>query len=185
MTLVSPLAEGSSPQEEPDSSAPEHSAAAGVPGVPQPRQESVDGADASGASDASDAMDAMDAPRPAPGVVPAGIPEAAQIPEITGIPEVAADAADDKRRYPSTIGGACYLVVLAVTIVGLAIAGAGHWRGGVHCIAGALLTGAILRFVLPQRDAGMLAVRTRWIDCTLLAALGVLLWVLASTLPNG
>jgi len=90
----------------------------------------------------------------------------------------------DERRYPSTIGGAFYLGVLAVVALGLGVTAAGHWRGGVHLMAGALVGAAVLRLVLPARDAGMLAVRHRALDCSLLAIVGVALWFLASTIPS-
>jgi hypothetical protein len=89
-----------------------------------------------------------------------------------------------ERRYPSTIGGAFYLGILAVVGAGLAVTAAGHWRGGVHLMSGALVAAAVLRLVLPARDAGMLAVRHRVLDCSLLAVVGVVLWVLASTIPD-
>jgi hypothetical protein len=89
-----------------------------------------------------------------------------------------------ERRYPSTIGGACYLVVLGVVAVGLGVVASGHWRGGIHVVAGALVGAAALRLVLPARDAGMLAVRHRMLDATLLGVMGVALWVLASTIPD-
>lgn len=88
------------------------------------------------------------------------------------------------RRYPSTIGGALYLCVLAATFVGLGVVATGHWRGGVHIVAGALVAAAGMRLVLPARDAGMLAVRNRFLDATLLTAVGVALWLLASTIPE-
>lgn len=90
----------------------------------------------------------------------------------------------EERRYPSTIGGAFYLGVLAVVGLGLIVTAMGHWRGGVHLIAGALVAASVLRLVLPARDAGMLAVRHRALDCSLLAAAGVALWFLASTIPT-
>jgi hypothetical protein len=62
------------------------------------------------------------------------------------------------RRYPSTIGGACYLVVLATSTVGLWITARGDWRLGVRWIAGSLLVAAVLRLLLPVREvAGLLA----------------------------
>jgi hypothetical protein len=90
----------------------------------------------------------------------------------------------EERRYPSTIGGAFYLGILAVVGLGLVVTATGHWRGGVHLIAGALAAAALLRLVLPSRDAGMLAVRHRALDCTLLAVVAVSLWLLASTIPT-
>ena len=99
--------------------------------------------------------------------------------------DVPAESAEPAgRRYPSTIGGACYLVVLAASAVGLGITARGDWRLGVRWIGASLLAAAVLRLVLPDRDAGMLAVRGRWIDGATLAALGVVLWFLASTVPS-
>ena len=95
------------------------------------------------------------------------------------------DAAGGRpRRYPSTIGGAFYLVVLLITAIGVGIVWSGDWRVGVRWMGGALLFGALVRLVLPTRDAGMLAVRHRFVDCGMLTAVGVVLVVLASTIPN-
>ena len=91
---------------------------------------------------------------------------------------------EDGRRYPSTIGGLFYLVVLAITGVGIGIVSTGSWRLGTRWVAGALIFAALLRLVLPRRDAGMLAVRHRLVDCVMLAGVGVALIFLAATIPN-
>jgi hypothetical protein len=88
------------------------------------------------------------------------------------------------RRYPSTIGGACYLVLLATSTAGLAITARGNWRLGVRWVAVSLLVAAVLRLLLPSRDAGMLAVRRRALDVALLAVVGVALFVLSITIPD-
>lgn len=93
-------------------------------------------------------------------------------------------AEDGGRRYPSTIGGAFYIVVIAVTAIGFGIVATGSWRQGIRWIAGALLFAAVVRAVLPARDAGMLAVRRRWWDCFLLAGVGVALILLAGSIPD-
>ncbi|GCD92196.1 DUF3017 domain-containing protein [Nocardioides sp. LS1] len=90
----------------------------------------------------------------------------------------------DGRRYPSTIGGIFYLVVLAITAVGIGIVWTGNWRLGTRWVAGALIFAALLRLVLPNKDAGMLAVRHRAFDCILLAGVGAALIFLATTIPN-
>ena len=100
----------------------------------------------------------------------------------TDVPPESAEPAG--RRYPSTIGGACYLVVLAASTVGLWITARGDWRFGVRWIAASLVVAAVLRLLLPTREAGMLAVRRRPLDVTLLAVLGVGLFVLSVTIPN-
>jgi cation transport ATPase len=88
------------------------------------------------------------------------------------------------RRYPSTIGGIFYLVVLAVTAVGIGIVATGDWRVGIRWVAGGLVFASLVRGVLPTRDAGMLAVRHRAVDCVMLAVVGIVLLFLASTIPN-
>ncbi len=60
----------------------------------------------------------------------------------------------------------------------------GPWRVGVEILAGALIGAAIFRAFLPTKDAGMLAVRNRPFDATLLLVVGVVLFFLAATLPN-
>ncbi len=88
------------------------------------------------------------------------------------------------KRYPSTIGGLLYLLALAGVAVGLGLAVAGDWRSGVRWIAGALLFAAGCRLLLPDRQAGMLAVRHRAVDVALLVAVGGVLLVLAGSIPN-
>jgi hypothetical protein len=90
----------------------------------------------------------------------------------------------EPRRHPSTIGGLCYLVVLATTGVGIGIAWTGDWRLGVKWIGAALILGALARLVLRRRDAGMLAVRNRAVDATLLSSVGVALIFLSESIPN-
>jgi predicted cobalt transporter CbtA len=91
---------------------------------------------------------------------------------------------DGDRRYPSTIGGAFYLVVLAIVAIGIGIVTSGSWRLGVQWFGSALILAALVRAVLPAKDAGMLAVRKRWWDCFLLIATGVALILLAGSIPD-
>ena len=100
-------------------------------------------------------------------------------------PVPAEPAGDDGgRRYPSTIGGAFYLVVLAIVAIGIGVVTTGNWRVGIRWFGGALLFAALVRAVLPAKDAGMLAVRRRWWDCLLLAGTGTALIVLAGSIPD-
>ncbi|THI95650.1 DUF3017 domain-containing protein [Nocardioides sp.] len=94
------------------------------------------------------------------------------------------DEAVAPRRHPSTIGGAFYIAVLAATAAGIVIAVVDDWRNGVRTISGALGFAALLRLLLPDRDAGMLAVRHRLLDVGILAALAVTLFVLAISIPE-
>ncbi len=87
------------------------------------------------------------------------------------------------RRYPSTIGGAFYLLILVVTAGGIVAAYVDDWRLGVRIVGFALIAAGAIRLVLPQRDAGMLAVRHRLVDVAILAAMGVALIFLAGDIP--
>ena len=93
-------------------------------------------------------------------------------------------ALEEERRYPSTIGGAFYLLVLVTAGVGIAIVWSGDWQLGIRCLSGALCFAALLRLVLPARDAGMLAVRNRFFDALLLGGVGAAIFFLATTIPN-
>lgn len=89
-----------------------------------------------------------------------------------------------ERRYPSTIGGGFYLVFLLILTAGIAVVVYGEWRTGVRIIGGSLLGSALARLLLRSSDAGMLAVRNRWTDASLLVVLGVALIFLAGSIPD-
>ncbi len=120
--------------------------------------------------------------------------DGADLPEPDDVPPVSAErlveghdghpGEPDPRRYPSTIGGMVYLVVLVVALAGIGLAATGAWRGGVRMLAASLLIAAAARAVLRADDAGMLAVRHRLVDVVLLSGLGGVLLVLASSIPN-
>jgi hypothetical protein len=61
--------------------------------------------------------------------------------------------------------------ILAAVAVGLWLVWVHHPRKGLATIALALGAGALLRLVLPPRDAGLLVVRSRIIDVSVLLVL--------------
>lgn len=89
-----------------------------------------------------------------------------------------------ERKYPSTIGGGIYLALLALAAGGIAVVLAGDWRLGVRLLASSLAGAAAFRLVLPQRDAGMLAVRHRLVDVVLLGGTAAAILYLVSSIPN-
>jgi hypothetical protein len=103
------------------------------------------------------------------------------------IPPISAEAlgatAPEPRRYPSTIGGGLFLLVLATMVAGVLVA-TQDWRSGVRVIAAALGFAALVRLLLPEKDAGMLAVRHRALDVVILAGSSGALFFLASSIPN-
>ena len=98
--------------------------------------------------------------------------------------DVEAPAEEEVRRYPSTIGGAFYLSILVAAGIALVIAARSDWRLGIQVLGGAVLVAALLRLILATRDAGMLAVRNRFVDVFLLTGAGVALIVLATNIPD-
>lgn len=88
------------------------------------------------------------------------------------------------RRYPSTVGGALYVLAMVVLFVGIYLAAREDWRLGVRWMAGSLLFAAGCRLFLPSRQAGMLAVRHRLVDVALLVGVGAALIFLAGSIPN-
>ena len=111
-------------------------------------------------------------------------------PPTDDVPPISAEALGESdgeevpRRYPSTIGGAFYILVLVVVGISIVVVTTGAWRLGIRWFGGALLFAALVRAVLPAKDAGMLAVRKRWWDCFLLIAVGVALIFLAGSIPD-
>ena len=91
---------------------------------------------------------------------------------------------DEPRRYPSTIGGACYILVGIAAAVGLGLAAFGAWRTGLTVMGGALIGGALARLALPDHKAGMLKVRRKSLDVVFLASLGGALITLAAIVPD-
>lgn len=89
-----------------------------------------------------------------------------------------------RRRYPSTFGGLIYLVVVVTTLVGLGLVAYGPWRRGVALIGFALVFAAGMRLVTKEGEAGMLRVRSRWFDVTVLAGVGASLLALAANIPD-
>ena len=114
-----------------------------------------------------------------------GPDESAEPAPTAPVDDVPPESAEPEgRRYPSTIGGAFYLLVLAVSAVGLVIVAQGSWRGGVRWIAAGLELAAVARLVIPRHQAGMLAVRRRPVDVAILALAGAALWFLSTSIPN-
>jgi len=89
-----------------------------------------------------------------------------------------------RRRHPSTFGGLVYLAVVAATGIGLAMVAFGPWRRGVSLVGVALVVASAMRLVTPEDEAGMLRVRSRWFDVTVLAAVGISLLALAANIPD-
>lgn len=79
------------------------------------------------------------------------------------------------------------LVVVAGVLagIGLAFLGGSAWRPGCLLIGVSLLVGAAERLLLPAREAGLLEVRGKAFDVTVLALAGAAVLALALAVPSG
>jgi hypothetical protein len=75
------------------------------------------------------------------------------------------------------------LVVLLGVLVALVLVGLDFFRRGSIVLAGSVLLAAFLRLLLPDREAGLLVVRSRRVDVAVLGALGALLAAFAFWVP--
>lgn len=75
------------------------------------------------------------------------------------------------------------LAALAVLAVGVGYAAFGHWRRAALLVAGALMLGGVLRLLLPRQIAGLLVVRRRWIDVTVMLSIGIAITIVAFVVP--
>ncbi|MCU1670734.1 MAG: hypothetical protein JWP40_3661 [Blastococcus sp.] len=91
-------------------------------------------------------------------------------------------------RRPVVAGLIRQLPLLAVLVavgVGLLLVAVDHWRKGLIVVGLALVGGALLRLLLPERRVGFLAVRSRPIDVALMAGTGLLLTAIAVAIVGG
>ena len=79
------------------------------------------------------------------------------------------------------------LVVVGGVFAGLVVVlvGEATWRVGSLLIGASLVVGAMLRLLLPGRGAGLLQVRSKVFDVSVLALAGVGVLVLALAVPAG
>jgi hypothetical protein len=75
------------------------------------------------------------------------------------------------------------MLAVLVMVVGLAVIVLGDWRAGSRMIGGAVLLAGVLRLVLHDEQAGMLAVRGKAVDVTTMALLGTAVLALAAVVP--
>ena len=77
------------------------------------------------------------------------------------------------------------IAVLVVAAVGLLRVATANWREGAVLLGGSLLLAAVLRGVLPQERAGLVAIRSRALDAVSYTGLGLAVVLLAVTITRG
>ena len=75
-------------------------------------------------------------------------------------------------------------IVLLVLAIGFLLVFTWHWRKGAVVIGGAVFLGALLRLVLPPQLAGLLVVRSKFIDVAIMGFLGLAIMLLGVVVPG-
>lgn len=89
--------------------------------------------------------------------------------------------ADLRSRLPAWAPAAAVLLIAAAGIVRVLTQ---HWREGGVLLGGALLVAAILRVLLTPEQAGLLVVRSRFLDAVCYTGLGAAMVFLAATITR-
>ena len=84
------------------------------------------------------------------------------------------------REYDSPWALTC---VLAGVVAAIITTATGHWLGGSMIFAASVMGAGLLRLVLPAHCAGLLVVRRRWVDVTILLGLGAVMMLVALLVP--
>ncbi len=75
------------------------------------------------------------------------------------------------------------MLVLVGMLASMGLVASGNWRRGAFALGACVTLAALLRAVLPPRIAGLLVLRSRWFDMTLLLISGMAIMVLALVVP--
>ncbi|BDH58832.1 DUF3017 domain-containing protein [Tsukamurella sp. PLM1] len=93
-----------------------------------------------------------------------------------------ADAAEQFRRariVRAVVANVGFAVVVAILAVGMVLVGLEYWRRGLYVFGFGTGLAAALRAVLPEHRQGLLRVRSRWFDVSVLALAAVAILAVA------
>ncbi len=91
---------------------------------------------------------------------------------------------DDQQDSAESLRPWSLLAVLVVFAIGVLLIVNWHWRRGSVLIGGSVLLAGVLRLVLPPKWVGLLQVRSKALDTTLLLGMGLTIIVLGLTVPG-
>ncbi|MET9328197.1 DUF3017 domain-containing protein [Tsukamurella sp. NPDC003166] len=83
------------------------------------------------------------------------------------------------RTVRTVIANAGYVVVVSILAVGMVLVGLEYWRRGLVVVGAGTGFAAVLRATLPERRQGLLRVRSRWFDVSVLAVAAVAILVVS------
>jgi len=106
-------------------------------------------------------------------------PEIALVDDLTVVADdrIATETSEQPRRH--ALRELPLAVVLTCAGAGLIVVALHHFRWGNLLVGGSLVLAALMRLALPTRQAGLLAVRSRFTDVLTMSLLGGSLMLLA------
>ncbi|GAB3129128.1 hypothetical protein GCM10027289_10510 [Tsukamurella serpentis] len=93
--------------------------------------------------------------------------------------EAAVEQLRRARLVRAVFANAGYVAVAALLAVGMVLVSLEYWRRGLYVFGAGTALAAVLRAVLPEHRQGLLRVRGRWFDVTVLAVAATVLLVVA------
>ncbi|MDI9628107.1 MAG: DUF3017 domain-containing protein [Acidobacteriota bacterium] len=104
--------------------------------------------------------------------------------EADRVPPEQVEVSDPADLRPDFLNPWALLLVLVFFAVGVGLVATRHWRRGSVMIGGSLVLAGLLRWVLPERLAGLLVVRSKVFDVVLGLGVGTAVAVLGMIVPG-
>ena len=100
------------------------------------------------------------------------------------VPPEQVDVTDPADLRPDFLRPWALLAVLVIFAIGVGLVATRHWRRGSVMVGGSLVLAGLLRWVLPERLAGLLVVRSKIFDVALGLGVGTGVVVLGMVVPG-
>lgn len=100
------------------------------------------------------------------------------------VPPEQVDVSDPADLRPDFLRPWALLLVLVFFAIGVGLVATRHWRRGSVMVGGSLVLAGLLRWVLPERSAGLIVVRSKIFDVALGLGVGTGVVVLGMIVPG-
>ena len=100
------------------------------------------------------------------------------------VPPEQGEVSDPPDLRPDFLRPWALLAVLVIFAIGVGLVATRHWRRGSVMVGGSLVLAGLLRWVLPERLAGLLVVRSKIFDVALGLGVGTGVVVLGMVVPG-
>ena len=105
---------------------------------------------------------------------PEEVPVVADPPAPGAVPPPGVPWSGPERLHADPSLGVRWLaVVIAIMAVGVLVIGTGRWQLGAGTVGAGMIVGGLIRAFVPSRDVGLLQVRNKPVDVTVMLVIGV------------